>query len=66
VTQLPFCAGGLGLLYLAASLGLGLAFIALSWQLSRRADRGSALRVYLFSLGYLAALFAAMVADVKL
>ena len=27
VTQLPFCAGGLGTIYLVASLGLGLAFI---------------------------------------
>lgn len=64
VTQLPFCAGGLGSVYLVASLGLGLGFIALSWQLRRRADRRAALRVYLYSLGYLAALFAAMVLDV--
>ncbi len=64
VTQLPFCAGGLGAVYLVASLGLGLGFIALSWQLRRRADRRAALRVYLYSLGYLAALFAAMVLDV--
>ncbi len=66
VTQLPFCAGGLSAFYLVTSLGLGIAFIALSVQLRRRADRASALRVYLFSLGYLAALFAAMVADVHL
>ena len=66
VTQLPFCAGGLGAFYLVASLALGIPFIALSFQLRRRADRPSALRVYLFSLGYLAALFAAMVADVHL
>ena len=32
----------------------------------RRADRRSALRLYLFSLAYLAALFAAMVVDAKL
>jgi protoheme IX farnesyltransferase len=66
VTQLPFCAGGLGAIYLVASLGLGLGFMALSWQLKRRADRRAALRVYLYSLAYLAALFAAMVADVQL
>jgi len=66
VTQLPFCAGGLSAFYLVASLGLGIAFIVLSLQLRRRADRASALRVYLYSLGYLAALFAAMVADVHL
>ena len=29
VTQLPFCAGGLGAFYLVASLGLGVVFIAL-------------------------------------
>src|ERR1700736_3726273 len=50
VTQLPFCAGGLGIVYLAASLLLGLAFIGAAVVLQRRADRRSALRLYLFSL----------------
>jgi protoheme IX farnesyltransferase len=66
VTQLPFCAGGLGAIYLVASLVLGGLFIGGAWLLSRRADRRSALRLYLFSLAYLALLFGAMVADVKL
>ncbi len=66
VTQLPFCAGGLSAFYLVASLGLGVVFIVLSVQLRSRADRPAALRVYLYSLAYLAALFAAMVADVQL
>jgi protoheme IX farnesyltransferase len=66
VTQLPFCAGGLGAIYLVASLVLGGAFIGGALLLQRRADRRSALRLYLFSLLYLALLFAAMVADVKL
>jgi protoheme IX farnesyltransferase len=66
VTQLPFCAGGLGAIYLVASLVLGGLFIGGAWLLSRRADRRSALRLYLFSLIYLALLFGAMVADVKL
>lgn len=66
VTQLPFCAGGLSAFYLVVSLTLGIAFIVLSVQLRRRADRPSALRVYLYSLAYLAALFAAMVADVQI
>ena len=35
-------------------------------MLYRRADRRSALRLYLFSLLYLALLFASMVADAKL
>jgi protoheme IX farnesyltransferase len=66
VTQLPFCAGGFGFVYLAGSLLLGLAFIAGALRLQRRADRASALRLYLFSLAYLALLFAFMVADVHL
>jgi heme o synthase len=66
VTQLPFCAGGFGAVYLVASLVLGLGFIAGAARLYRRADRRSALSLYLFSLAYLALLFCAMVADVHL
>ena len=66
VTQLPFCAGGMGAIYLAASLALGLAFIGGSVRLYRRADRRAALQLYLFSLLYLALLFVAMVADARL
>ncbi len=66
VTQLPFCAGGFDAIYLVASLALGGAFIAGAVLLQRRADRRSALRLYLFSLAYLALLFGAMVADVHL
>jgi protoheme IX farnesyltransferase len=65
VTQLPFCAGGFGAIYLVASLLLGGAFIGGAVQLARRADRRSALKLYLFSLLYLALLFCAMVADAK-
>src|SRR5437763_2260126 len=66
VTQLPFCAGGFGVVYLACSLVLGLGFIAAAVRLYRRADRAAALRLYLFSLLYLALLFAAMAADAQL
>jgi heme o synthase len=66
VTQLPFCAGGFGGIYLAGSLALGALFMAGAYVLQRRADRRSALRLYLFSLAYLALLFGVMVADVKL
>jgi len=66
VSQLPFCAGGFGPVYLVASLILGAAFIYLAWRLLQRGDRRSALVLYLFSLAYLALLFVAMVADVKL
>jgi protoheme IX farnesyltransferase len=66
VTQLPFCAGRFGAIYLAASLLLGLTFVAGAVRLYRRADRRSALQLYLYSLAYLALLFCAMVADVHL
>jgi protoheme IX farnesyltransferase len=66
VSQLPFCAGEYGVLYLVCSMVLGFAFIGGSVALYRRADRKTALRLYLFSLAYLALLFGAMVADVKL
>ncbi len=66
VTQLPFCAGGFGGIYLACSVGLGAVFIFGAVRLYRRADRRSALWLYLYSLAYLALLFAAMVADMKL
>ena len=66
VTQLPFCAGAFGIVYLVASMLLGWAFVGLAVVLYRRQDRRSALRLYLFSLAYLALLFGAMVADVKL
>jgi protoheme IX farnesyltransferase len=66
VTQLPFCAGAFGAVYLVASVALGAVFIALTLVLYRRADRRSALRSYLFSLAYLALLFGAMVADARL
>jgi protoheme IX farnesyltransferase len=66
ITQLPFCVGAFGFTYLIASGVLGLAFIAGAVRLYRRADRRAALQLYLFSLLYLALLFGAMVADVKL
>jgi protoheme IX farnesyltransferase len=66
VTQLPFCAGGFGAVYLVCSLTLGLGFIAGAVRLYKRADRRSALQLYLFSLAYLALLFCSMVADAHL
>ncbi len=66
ITQLPFCAGGLGTIYLVSSIVLGGLLIGGAVVLYRRADRSSALRLYLFSLLYLALLFGAMVLDVKL
>ncbi len=60
VTQLPFCAGGLGVAYLVPSMVLGAAFIGFSYMLLRTKDRRWALRTYLFSLLYLALLFVSM------
>jgi protoheme IX farnesyltransferase len=57
---------GFGAVYLVAATALGGAFVVLAERLRRRADRHSALRVYLFSLTYLAVLFAATVADARL
>jgi protoheme IX farnesyltransferase len=62
---LPACAGLFGPLYHVAAWTLGLGFIGLAVILYRRADRRWALRTYLFSLAYLAALFAVMVLDTK-
>ena len=66
VSQLPFCAGAFGATYLVCSVLLGALFIAGAYCLLRRPDRRTALRLYLFSLAYLALLFGAMVADARL
>jgi heme o synthase len=60
VTQLPFCAGGLGIAYLIPSMLLGAGFIYFSVRLYRSRDRRWALRTYLYSLAYLALLFLSM------
>ena len=60
VTQLPFCAGGLGIAYVIPSILLGATFIAFALKLLKTADRKWALRTYLFSLAYLALLFLSM------
>jgi protoheme IX farnesyltransferase len=60
VTQLPFCAGGLGVAYLVPSMVLGALFIGFSYMLLRTKERLWALRTYLFSLLYLALLFVSM------
>ncbi len=66
ITFLPFAGQLFGGLYAVAAGVLGAAFLTLAVRLQRRPDRRAALRLYLFSLLYLALLFAAMVADVKL
>ncbi|MGI8805458.1 MAG: heme o synthase [Thermoleophilaceae bacterium] len=66
VTLLPFAGTLFGGVYLGAALALGGAFLWLALRLRRRADRRSALRLYLYSLAYLALLFGAMVLDVRI
>jgi protoheme IX farnesyltransferase len=66
ITQLPFCAGGFGVPYLVASVALGGVFITFAIQLYRNPSRPAALRLYLYSLLYLALLFGAMVVDAQL
>jgi protoheme IX farnesyltransferase len=66
VTMLPFAGRLFDGIYLVAALVLGGALMTLALRLSRHADRMSALRLYLFSLAYLALLFTAMVADARL
>jgi protoheme IX farnesyltransferase len=66
VTLLPFAGRLFDGFYLASALVLGGALMWLALRLSRRADRMSALRLYLFSLAYLALLFGAMVVDARL
>lgn len=57
VTQLPFCAGGLGVAYLIPSMALGAVFVYFAYRLLRTGERRWALRTYLYSLAYLALLF---------
>src|SRR5213080_1792933 len=64
VTMLPFAGRLFDGVYAITALVLGCAFVALSVVLQRSAERRAALRLYLFSLAYLAVLFAAMVVDV--
>jgi heme o synthase len=63
VTQLPFCAGGMGVSYLIPSMALGAGFIFCAVKLLRTRERRWALRTYLYSLSYLALLFLAMAVD---
>ncbi len=63
VTLLPVATGLFGGIYLVAAAILGTAFCTLAFRLRRRHDRPAALRLYLFSLAYLALLFIAMAVD---
>ena len=66
VTILPVIGGLFGAVYLLSAIALDAAFLVFAIRLQRQATRPAALRLYLYSLAYLAALFAAMVVDSKL
>jgi len=62
-TALPFATGLFGVPYLVAALALGAAFCGLAGRLLVSPSRKRALRLYLYSLAYLALLFTAMALD---
>jgi protoheme IX farnesyltransferase len=66
LTLLPVAFGFFGLVYAIAAAALGGAFLVRAYDLYRQADRGTALRAYLYSLLYLALLFGAMVLDARI
>jgi protoheme IX farnesyltransferase len=66
VTQLPVCGGLLGAFYMVAAALLSAVFVVGALALQRSRERRPALRLYLFSLSYLALLFGAMVIDARL
>jgi protoheme IX farnesyltransferase len=66
VTQLPVCGGLLGAFYMVVAALLSAAFGVGAVALQRSRERRQALRLYLFSLAYLALLFGAMVIDARL
>ena len=66
VSMLPVAGRLFDGIYAVAALVLGGWFMWLAVKLQRRRDRGTALKLYLYSMLYLALLFVAMVADVKL
>ncbi len=63
VTLVPFALGTFGVLYGIAAVVLGAAFLWLAIELRRTMERRSAVRLFHFSLLYLALLFVAMAID---
>jgi protoheme IX farnesyltransferase len=64
-TLAPVATGLFGWFYAAAAVALGGAFVVMSARLLHAVERRPALRSYLFSLAYLALLFAVMVVDAR-
>ncbi len=63
LTSMFFVTGELGWFYFVSSTALGAGFIVYAWRLWRRPGIEGAKPLYLYSLAYLALLFAAMMVD---
>jgi protoheme IX farnesyltransferase len=63
VTLLPYLTGMTGLIYLAAALLLGLAFIYLAILMMRRKDNKTAMQTFGYSIVYITVLFAVLLLD---
>ena len=63
VSLFPFAAHTAGLVYLAGAVPLGLVFIYHAWRLYRSEGRKHAMATFKFSIVYLFALFALLIAD---
>jgi heme o synthase len=64
VSLLLFPAAGMGIIYLASAIGLGLAFVWYAVRLVRDGENGrAAIRLFRFSISYLTLLFMAVAAD---
>lgn len=66
ISTIPFFTGLVGWLYLSTAVVLGLVLIGLSVPLLRGVTKPGALRLYLYSLAYLALLFLVMAIDAVL
>jgi protoheme IX farnesyltransferase len=60
---LPFAAGPGGPIYLASALALGARFLMHAWHVNRDPGDAAAMRMFRFSITYLALLFAALLID---
>ena len=63
LTLLFAVTGAVGMVYLASAAALGAIFMVFAWKLKREHSIRRARHLYLFSLLYLALLFAVMMAD---
>jgi len=64
VSLLLFPAAGMGPIYLAAAVGLGIAFVACALRVQRHVTDGrAAIGLFRFSISYLTLLFVAIAAD---